>query len=46
MWFGLQASDPELLVLIALLALCSYVPMLVIGAPAYPVSWGHARFWC
>jgi diguanylate cyclase (GGDEF)-like protein len=24
------------------LALCCYVPMLAIGAPAYPVSWGHA----
>jgi diguanylate cyclase (GGDEF)-like protein len=41
-WFGLQATDRELIVGMLLLAACCYVPMLVIGAPAYPVSWGHA----
>jgi diguanylate cyclase (GGDEF)-like protein len=41
-WFGLQATDAELLVGIALLAGCCYLPMLVWGPPAYPVSWGHA----
>jgi diguanylate cyclase (GGDEF)-like protein len=41
-WFGLQATDRELLAAIAVLAACCYLPMLVIGPPAYPVSWGHA----
>jgi diguanylate cyclase (GGDEF)-like protein len=41
-WFGLQASDRELLVAMLLLAGCCFLPMLVIGPPAYPVSWGHA----
>jgi diguanylate cyclase (GGDEF)-like protein len=25
-----------------ILAACSYLPMLIFGPPAYPVSWGHA----
>ena len=41
-WFGLQATDRELLAGIAVLAACCYLPMLVFGSPAYPVSWGHA----
>jgi diguanylate cyclase (GGDEF)-like protein len=41
-WFGLQASDRELAAGCGLLALCSFGPMLVFGAPSYPVSWGHA----
>jgi diguanylate cyclase (GGDEF)-like protein len=41
-WFGLQATKYELLAGMLILALCSYVPMLVVGAPAYPVDWGHA----
>ncbi len=41
-WFGLQGSDRELLVGLAVLAACAYLPMLIFGAPAYPVSWGHA----
>jgi diguanylate cyclase (GGDEF)-like protein len=41
-WFGLQASDRELLAGMLVLALCCFLPMLLIGAPAYPVSWGHA----
>jgi diguanylate cyclase (GGDEF)-like protein len=41
-WFGLQGSDRELLVGLLLLAACAYLPMLLFGPPAYPVSWGHA----
>lgn len=41
-WFGLQATDWELVAGIVLLAACAYLPMLLIGPPAYPVSWGHA----
>jgi diguanylate cyclase (GGDEF)-like protein len=41
-WFGLQATDRELAIGAAVLAACAYLPMLVIGPPAYPVSWGHA----
>jgi diguanylate cyclase (GGDEF)-like protein len=41
-WFGLQATDRELIVGLALLAECAYLPMLLIGPPAYPVGWGHA----
>ena len=41
-WFGLQATNRELVAGLSVLALCCYLPMLVIGPPAYPVSWGHA----
>jgi diguanylate cyclase (GGDEF)-like protein len=41
-WFGLQSSDRELIAGLTLLAACAYLPMLVFGPPAYPVSWGHA----
>jgi diguanylate cyclase (GGDEF)-like protein len=41
-WFGLQGSDRELLVGLAVLVACAYLPMLIFGPPAYPVSWGHA----
>jgi diguanylate cyclase (GGDEF)-like protein len=41
-WFGLQASDRELIAGVVVLAVCSYLPMLTIGPPAYPVDWGHA----
>jgi len=41
-WFGLQATDGELVAGAAVLAGCAVGPMLVIGPPAYPVSWGHA----
>ena len=41
-WFGLQGRDRELLAGIATLAACSYLPMLVIGPPAFPVDWAHA----
>src|SRR5205807_3446959 len=27
---------------IAVLVACCYLPMLLLGPPAYPVSWGHA----
>ena len=42
LWFGLQATDRELVVAGVVLAACSYLPMLVFGPPAYPVEWGHA----
>jgi diguanylate cyclase (GGDEF)-like protein len=41
-WFGLMATDGELLVGALVLTACSFLPMLVVGAPAYPVDWGHA----
>jgi diguanylate cyclase (GGDEF)-like protein len=41
-WLGLDARDREHLAAIALLVACCLLPMLVFGAPAYPVSWGSA----
>ena len=41
-WFGLAATDLELLAGMLVLAACCALPMVLIGAPAYPVSWGHA----
>jgi diguanylate cyclase (GGDEF)-like protein len=41
-WFGIQTSDRELAVGLGVLAACCYLPMLIFGSPAYPVSWGHA----
>jgi diguanylate cyclase (GGDEF)-like protein len=41
-WFGIQTSDRELAAGFAILAACCYLPMLIFGPPAYPVSWGHA----
>jgi diguanylate cyclase (GGDEF)-like protein len=41
-WFGLQATDRELIAAAILLAACSYLPMLIVGPPAYPVDLGHA----
>jgi diguanylate cyclase (GGDEF)-like protein len=41
-WFGLAATDREQLAGLGLLTGCIFLPMLVFGAPAYPVSWGHA----
>jgi diguanylate cyclase (GGDEF)-like protein len=41
-WFGLEASDLELVAGILVLATCCALPMVLVGAPAYPVSWGHA----
>jgi diguanylate cyclase (GGDEF)-like protein len=41
-WFGVQTTDRELSVAMGVLAACSYLPMLIFGPPAYPVSWGHA----
>jgi diguanylate cyclase (GGDEF)-like protein len=41
-WFGLEATDRELLAGMLCLAACCYLPMLVVGPPAYPVRWGHA----
>lgn len=41
-WFGLEATDVELVAGMVVLAACSALPMVLIGAPAYPRSWGHA----
>ncbi len=41
-WFGVQATDRELIAGIAVLAASSFLPMLVVGPPAYPVDWGSA----
>ena len=41
-WFGTQATDRELVAGLGVLSACCYLPMLLIGAPDYPVSWGHA----
>ncbi len=41
-WFGVQATDRELLAGIVVLAGCAYLPMLLIGPPAFPVHWGNA----
>jgi diguanylate cyclase (GGDEF)-like protein len=39
-WFGLQATDRELIVGMVVLAASSVLPMLIVGPPAYPVDWG------
>jgi len=41
-WFGLEGTDVELAAGMVVLAACCTLPMLLIGAPAYPRSWGHA----
>jgi diguanylate cyclase (GGDEF)-like protein len=41
-WFGLAATDLELLGGMVVLAACCMLPMVLIGAPAFPVTWGHA----
>ena len=41
-WFGLQATRPELITGLVVLAACAYLPMLVVGPPSYPVHWGQA----
>lgn len=42
LWFGIVVSDLGMAAGIVVFAACCALPMLVIGAPAYPVSWGHA----
>lgn len=42
LWFGLVAADIEMLVGTLVFAACCVLPMVLIGAPAYPLSWGHA----
>jgi diguanylate cyclase (GGDEF)-like protein len=42
LWFGLVAGDIEMLAGILVFAACCVLPMVLIGAPAYPLSWGHA----
>jgi diguanylate cyclase (GGDEF)-like protein len=41
-WFGVQTSDRELAIGMGVLAACAYLPMLIFGPPAYPLTWGHA----
>jgi diguanylate cyclase (GGDEF)-like protein len=41
-WFGLAATDVELVAGMLVLAACCALPMVLIGAPAFPVTWGHA----
>lgn len=41
-WFGLAATDLELVAGMLVLAACSALPMVIFGAPAYPHTWGHA----
>jgi diguanylate cyclase (GGDEF)-like protein len=41
-WFGLAATEVELVAGMLVLAACCALPMVLIGAPAYPLSWGHA----
>ncbi len=41
-WFGVQATDRELIAGMVVLTASSFLPMLVVGAPAYPVDWGSA----
>ncbi|HTP22037.1 MAG TPA: GGDEF domain-containing protein [Solirubrobacteraceae bacterium] len=41
-WFGLEGTDVELAAGMVVLAACCALPMVLIGAPAYPKSWGHA----
>ncbi len=41
-WLGLQATDGELVFGLVVLAACAFLPMLMIGPPAYPVHWGDA----
>jgi diguanylate cyclase (GGDEF)-like protein len=41
-WFGLQASPRELVAMVVVLAVCSFLPMIIVGPPDYPVSWNGA----
>jgi diguanylate cyclase (GGDEF)-like protein len=41
-WFGLEATDLELVAGLLVLAACCALPMVLIGPPAYPLGWGHA----
>lgn len=41
-WFGVQAGDRDVIVMIAVLAACAYLPMILFGAPAFPTHWANA----
>lgn len=41
-WFGLMASDRELVAGLVVMVGCCYLPMLVIGGQTYPVDVAHA----
>jgi GGDEF domain-containing protein len=41
-WFGLKGRDRELVAAAATLAACAFFPMILIGAPAFPVDWASA----
>lgn len=42
LWFGLVAGDLGMVAGMVVFAACCVLPMVLIGSPAYPVSWGHA----
>ena len=41
-WFGLRGTDRQLVAAVATFAACAFLPMIVIGAPAFPVDWSSA----
>ncbi|HTU88018.1 MAG TPA: GGDEF domain-containing protein [Solirubrobacteraceae bacterium] len=43
LWFGLVAGDLEMFAGMLVFVACCVLPMLLVGAPAYPRSWGHAE---
>lgn len=42
LWFGLLGNRREIRVGVLALAVCSVAPMLLLGAPAFPVDWARA----
>jgi diguanylate cyclase (GGDEF)-like protein len=41
-WFGVMATQREMLVGLGVMAACCIGPMLIFGSPAYPVDWPQA----
>src|ERR1700733_1991644 len=42
LWFGFVAGDVEMVAGLIVFAGCCVLPMVLVGPPAYPLSWGHA----
>jgi diguanylate cyclase (GGDEF)-like protein len=42
LWFGFVAGDVEMVAGLVVFAACCVLPMVLVGPPAYPLSWGHA----
>src|ERR1700733_418034 len=42
LWFGFVAGDVEMVAGLVVFAGCCVLPMVLVGPPAYPLSWGHA----